>query len=75
MELINRDDVDAATSPDFTHQEYAIAALNAGKHIFCERPIAITMQGCNRILAHKSMGQMIRGVYLFSPSCQKHCCV
>ncbi|MFO8080668.1 MAG: Gfo/Idh/MocA family oxidoreductase [Armatimonadota bacterium] len=51
-ELIARDDIDAiaVTSPDFTHEEYAVAALEAGKHVFCEKPLAITIEGCDRIL-------------------------
>jgi predicted dehydrogenase len=51
-ELIARDDIDAiaVTSPDFTHEEYAVAALKAGKHVFCEKPLAITIEGCDRIL-------------------------
>lgn len=52
-DLIARDDVDAVAvmSPDYTHEEYAIAALRAGKHVFCEKPLAITTEGCDRILA------------------------
>lgn len=51
-ELLDRDDIDAVavTSPDFTHEEYATAALEAGKHVFCEKPLAITTEGCDRIL-------------------------
>jgi predicted dehydrogenase len=51
-ELLERDDIDAIaiTSPDFTHEEYAVAALEAGKHVFCEKPMAITTNGCDRIL-------------------------
>ncbi|MGD9494830.1 MAG: Gfo/Idh/MocA family protein [Armatimonadota bacterium] len=51
-ELVARDDIDAiaVTSPDFTHEEYAVAALEAGKHVFCEKPLAITIEGCDRIL-------------------------
>jgi predicted dehydrogenase len=51
-ELLARDDIDAiaVTSPDFTHEEYAVAALEAGKHVFCEKPLAITIEGCDRIL-------------------------
>ena len=51
-ELVERDDVDAVavTSPDFTHEEYATAALKAKKHVFCEKPLAITTEGCDRIL-------------------------
>lgn len=50
--LLERDDIDAiaVTAPDFTHEEYAVAALSAGKHVFCEKPLAITIEGCDRIL-------------------------
>ena len=59
-ELLARDDVDAVavTSPDFCHEEHASAALEAGKHVFCEKPLAITIEGCDRILkAWKDSGK------------------
>ncbi|MCC6443808.1 MAG: Gfo/Idh/MocA family oxidoreductase [Armatimonadetes bacterium] len=51
-ELLARDDVDAVAvcSPDFCHEEHAVAALEAGKHVFLEKPMAITTEGCDRIL-------------------------
>jgi len=51
-ELLARDDIDAiaVTTPDYMHEEHAIAALEAGKHVFCEKPLAITIEGCDRIL-------------------------
>ncbi len=50
--LLERTDIDAVAvmSPDFCHQEQAIAALEAGRHVFCEKPLAITVEGCDRIL-------------------------
>jgi len=50
--LLERDDIDAVavTSPDFCHEEHAVAALEAGKHVFCEKPLAITTAGCDHIL-------------------------
>src|SRR5437867_446179 len=42
--IIERKDVDAvyiATPPDL-HSEMAVAALKAGKHVYCEKPIGIT---------------------------------
>lgn len=59
-DLLARDDVDAVGvfSPDFCHEEHAIAVLEAGKHLFCEKPLAITVQGCDRILqAWKKSGR------------------
>jgi predicted dehydrogenase len=58
-ELLTRPDIDAiaVTSPDYCHEEQAVAALEAGKHVFCEKPLAITIEGCDRILqAWRSAG-------------------
>lgn len=51
-ELLARPDIDAiaVASPDTYHEEHAVAALEAGKHVFCEKPLAITIEGCDRIL-------------------------
>jgi predicted dehydrogenase len=60
--MLARKDVEAVavTSPDFTHEEYATAALEAGKHVFCEKPLAITTAGCDRILsAWKKSGKRL----------------
>lgn len=51
-ELLAREDIDAVAiiTPDFLHVEHAIAALRAGKHVYCEKPLAITVEGCDLIL-------------------------
>ena len=51
-ELLKRSDIDAVfiASPDFLHEEHAVAALEAGKHVYLEKPMAITIDGCDRIL-------------------------
>jgi predicted dehydrogenase len=51
-ELLGWDDVDAVivATPDNTHEELVIAALNAGKATFAEKPLAITTASCDRIL-------------------------
>ena len=38
------------TSPDFLHEEHALAALLAGKAVYLEKPMAITIEGCDRLL-------------------------
>ena len=55
-ELLARRDIDAVfiTSPDLSHEEHAISALKAGKHIYLEKPMAITIDGCDRILTTAS---------------------
>lgn len=51
-QLLARDDVEAVfiCSPDFLHEEHATATLEAGKHVYLEKPMAITIEGCDRIL-------------------------
>ncbi len=50
--ILDRADIDAVfiTSPDFLHEEMAVAALEAGKSVYLEKPLAITIEGCDRIL-------------------------
>jgi myo-inositol 2-dehydrogenase / D-chiro-inositol 1-dehydrogenase len=33
-----------------THEEYVLAAIAAGKQVFCEKPLATTREACDRIL-------------------------
>jgi predicted dehydrogenase len=49
---ITRTDIDAVivATPDYTHEELAIAALEAGKATFVEKPLAITTDACDNIL-------------------------
>jgi predicted dehydrogenase len=37
-------------TPDFLHEEMAVAALEAGKAVYLEKPMAITTEGCDRVL-------------------------
>jgi predicted dehydrogenase len=51
-DLLNREDIDGViiASPDYVHEEQAIATFEAGKHLFLEKPIAITVEGGKRVL-------------------------
>jgi myo-inositol 2-dehydrogenase/D-chiro-inositol 1-dehydrogenase len=51
-ELINDDSVDAVLVCSWgpTHEEYVLAAIAAGKPVFCEKPLATTQQACLRII-------------------------
>lgn len=50
-EVIARDDIDVVdiVSPGSTHAEVAIAALDAGKHVLCEKPLANTVDEAERM--------------------------
>ena len=61
-ELAARADIDAivVTSPDCFHEQHAIAALNAGKHVFVDKPLATTVSGClNVIEAARRAGSLL----------------
>ena len=52
-ELVAADGVDAVVVCSWgeTHEQYVLAALAAGKPVFCEKPLATTPEACLRILA------------------------
>ena len=37
-------------TPDHLHTEPVLAALKAGKHVFCEKPLATSLDDCRRIV-------------------------
>jgi predicted dehydrogenase len=50
-ELLDQNiDVVFVTTPDYLHEEHAIAALEAGKVVYLEKPMAISIAACDRIL-------------------------
>jgi predicted dehydrogenase len=50
--LLERDDVDAVVvaTPDRLHREMTVAAINAGKHVLCEKPMALTLEDCQMMI-------------------------
>ena len=51
-ELLRRDDVHAVSivTPDHLHLEMAIAAMDAGKHVIVEKPMDLTVEGCEEMI-------------------------
>lgn len=58
-ELVARDDVSivAVCSPSGHHAEHALAALNSGKHVVIEKPLATSVADAERVVARaKELG-------------------
>ena len=37
-------------TPDYVHREHAVAAMEAGYHVLCEKPLAQTMDDCQAMV-------------------------
>jgi predicted dehydrogenase len=62
--VIERDDIDLVDicSPGATHVEIAIAALEAGRHVLCEKPLANSVEEAHRMV-DAARRAAARGVY------------
>lgn len=51
-QIANNDDIDVVyvVLPPSMHKEYVIRAANAGKHVWCEKPMAITAAECQAMI-------------------------
>ena len=66
--MVASDDLDVicVMTPDHLHEEMAWASFRAGKHVFCEKPLALTPAGCLRVIraAKKARRQLVIGFVL-----------
>ncbi len=52
-------------APDALHPDFAVAALDAGIHVLCEKPLALTLGGCDRIAAARDRsGRVLQVAYM-----------
>ena len=63
-DLIADEDIHAVyiATPVHLHAEQAVAAAEAGKHVLCEKPMAIDVAECDRMIAAASANQVKLGV-------------
>jgi predicted dehydrogenase len=74
-ELVCHDDIDLIdiNAPSDMHKDIALAAAEAGKHIFCEKPLALTLKDAREMLAAAETAgikHMIGFNYRFAPAVQ-----
>ena len=73
-ELVARDDVDAvyiSTKNEF-HRDHAILAARAGKHVLCEKPLALSVADGEAMLAAAEQAGIILGTNHHLPGCDTH---
>lgn len=61
-ELLSDESIDAVSvcSANYSHAEITVKALNAGKHVLCEKPMATTLADCEKMVeAAKKTGKRL----------------
>jgi len=61
--VLDNKDIDAVTigTPDHWHTAIALAALEAGKHVYCEKPLTLTIdEGKQLVAAVKKSGKVMQ---------------
>ncbi len=76
QELLSSTDVDAVIvcTPDFTHEQINLDCLKADKHVICEKPLALSLRGCERVVQEaETKGKLLQvGLVLrYSPFHQR----
>lgn len=72
-ELLKNDSVDAVSiaTPDFMHCEHVTQALRAGKHVLCEKPLALNLDECKIMIAEAKKSDrifMVGQICRYTPS-------
>ena len=62
-EILDRKDIDAVivATPDFWHRDISVAAMNKGKHVYCEKPMVHKIEeGLGVIKAQKASNKIMQ---------------
>lgn len=75
LEVVSRDDIDVidVCTPSHTHYELSMAALNAGKHVLCEKPVAYDFRetlGAAALAKSKGLKTKLGFTFRYSPAMQ-----
>ena len=60
-EALQRDEFDAVviTTPTFSHRELVVQSARAGKDVFCEKPMALTVEECRSMIEEADRAAVI----------------
>ena len=63
-DLLNDENVEAVyiATPNFLHHGQVLAAAEAGKHVLCEKPLALTLEECEEMVAACAAADVKLGV-------------
>jgi len=63
--MLKKSDVNLVTiiTPHNTHARLAVQCLNAGKHVVCEKPLAITTAECDKMIAAAKKNKVVLSTY------------
>lgn len=64
--MADNDDIDIVyvVTPNALHLEHTVAAAKAGKHVFCEKPLEVSVQRCQQMIdACKAADRMLGTAY------------
>jgi predicted dehydrogenase len=72
-EVIEASDIDAVivATPTSTHYSLTLAALEAGKHVLCEKPLATSTAECDELIAAAERAEQVLFVghtFIFNPA-------
>jgi|YNPNPStandDraft_1061719.scaffolds.fasta_scaffold00003_35 predicted dehydrogenase len=72
LESVDVDVVDICT-PTYLHEDHVLAVAEAGKHIMCEKPMSLSVESCDRMIAattEAGVKMMVGHVIRFWPEYQ-----